>query len=421
VKRWFWIKVSVIGSGYVGTTTALCLAELGHSCVNIDVNQDVVDKINDAESPYSEPRFDELLTEHVPDNLRATTKYSDIIQTDITFLCLPTPSRDDGSIDLSVMEAGAESVGQALSRKQGTHTVIVKSTVTPGTTEHLGTIIAEESGKPLNDDRYMASNPEFLREGSAVNDFLDPDKIVLGGPEEALNHLRLLYTDLISDTELVQTDITAAETIKYVNNALLATKISFANEVGNVCKELGIDTYEVMDAVALDDRIERSFLDSGAGFGGSCFPKDVAALAAEAKDLGIEPRILNAALEVNEEQPLRAVEILESRAGDLSGSTVAVLGLAFKPGTDDIRESRSIPVIEELQERGASVVAHDPEATEKMQKIFPDIDYAESAQGALQDSDTCLIMTAWPQYRELDIDVPTVEGKRMDLAEGVCW
>lgn len=415
------INISVVGSGYVGTTTALCLAELGHRCVNIDISTDIVTSINNAKSPFSEPQFDKLLKRHIPKNMEASKSYGNVVNTDITFICLPTPSKNDGSIDTTMIEMGAVSLGEALSKKKEEHVMVVKSTVVPSTTERIGKIVADESGKTLGDDLFILSNPEFLREGSAVNDFLNPDKIVIGGHEEGIELLKQLYTDILRDTVLVETDIKTAEIIKYVNNAFLANKISFANEIGNLCKELGIDTYEVMDAVGLDDRIERRFLDSGAGFGGSCFPKDVAALATKMRKEGVKPRILDAALKVNEEQPLRIIDLLERKIGSLPGKRVAVLGLAFKPGTDDVRESRSIPTIKELLKRGAKVLAHDPEAEENMKDIFPDIGYADSAEEALNGSDACLIMTAWPQYRELDIEVPTVEGKRMDLAEGVCW
>lgn len=415
------MQVGIIGSGYVGTTTALCLAELGHDVINVDVDEEVVRTLNRGETHIHEPGLQDLLDKHVEENFQATTDYSQLLKTKVTFLCLPTPSREDGSINLSITESAAKRLGKKLREKDSRHIVVMKSTVVPGSTEEIGGIISKESDKDLDEDLFVVSNPEFLREGTAVQDFMNPDKIVLGGKEEAQELLKEVYGSLLLEAALVETDVRTAEMIKYANNALLATKISFANEIGNVCKEFDIDVYDVMDAVGLDDRIERRFLDAGAGFGGSCFPKDVRAIAAKMRGEGVEPRLLDAALEVNEEQPIRAVEILEDKVGDISSKTVAVLGLAFKSGTDDVRESRSIPAIEELLKKGASVIAHDPEAVENMEKIFPGINYAAAPSEAMEESDACLLMTAWPEYGDLDIDIPCVEGRRMNKCDGVCW
>lgn len=415
------MKVSIVGSGYVGTTTALCLSELGHDSTNIDIDEEVVSSLNQKELHLHEDGLQGLLDRHGGERFRASTDYGVVPGTDLTFLALTTPSRRDGSIDLSFMEQGAESLGKALQGKDDSHVVAVKSTVVPGSAERLGGIIADESGMDLGKELFIASNPEFLREGTAVKDFLNPDKIVIGGKVEARETLKELYSPLLDEADLVETGIRTAEMVKYVNNSLLATKISFANEIGNLCKELNVDTYEVMDAVGLDNRIERSFLDAGAGFGGSCFPKDVSAIAAKMRNEGVEPRILGAALKVNEEQPTRIVDLLEKRLGELEGKTVAVLGLAFKPGTDDVRESRSIPLIEELLKRGSSVKTHDPKAEENMKEVFPDLGYAENPEQALDGAEACVLMTDWPQYRDLEIEIPCIEGRRMGIGEGVCW
>lgn len=415
------MRMSIVGSGYVGTTLALCLADLGHDTVTVDVDEDVVNSLNGGEVHIHEKGLQGLLDDNLGRSFRATTDYEAILETDVTYLCLPTPSRNDGSIDLSVMEAAAETLGEILRGKEGRHLVAVKSTVVPCTAERLGGIVSKRSGKNLGDDLFVASNPEFLREGTAVNDFLNPDKIVLGGEERARETLKEAYAPLLDDAALVETDVRTAEMIKYANNALLATKVSFANEVGNACKELEVDTYDVMDAVGLDDRVERSFLDAGAGFGGSCLPKDVRAIAAKMREEGVEPRMLDAALEVNEEQPIRVVDLLESEVGDLEGKRVAVLGLAFKPGTDDVRESRSVPVIRELLTRGARVTAHDPEATENARKIMGGVEYVTDAEDALENAEACAVMTAWPEYEDLKIELPSVEGRRMGKGEGICW
>jgi UDPglucose 6-dehydrogenase len=312
---------------------------------------------------------------------------------------------------------------------------VVKSTVVPGTTEGAVRAILEDySGRKAGDTLGLAMNPEFLREGRAVHDFLNPDKIVVGSLDRRSDSIVSdLYRDI--DCEVTSVNIRTAEMIKYVNNAFLATKISFANEVGNICKRLGIDTYEVMDAVGRDFRINPAFLNSGAGFGGSCFPKDVRALIGSAKDLDYYPSLLESVIEVNELQPLQMVEILEDKLPDIKDKKIAVLGLAFKNDTDDIRESRSIPVIRKLLEKGADIHAYDPLATDNMKKVFPDITYASSAQEALEGAQACLLMTEWDEFRKLNTEFDSMDRKLLvdgrylldpeeleDVEyEGLCW
>jgi len=384
------MKLSVVGSGYVGTTIAACFAELGHDVTAIDIDESVVDSLNQGTAAIHEPGLDDLLAEHVGDRLRATTDYSTIPETDATFLALPTPSNDDGSIDTAIILAAAESVGQALVEKSEPHLVVTKSTVTPGTTEtQIAPTVREAAGG--NESIQFGMNPEFLREGSAVEDFLNPAKIVLGTASDgAAETLRAIFEPLVdrTDAPVIETGIREAEMIKYANNAFLATKISLINELGNICKEHEIDAYEIADAIGLDDRIGEQFLRSGVGWGGSCFPKDVAAIIAAARQQGYEPELLSAAVGVNDRQPRRMVELLAGHV-DLDGKRIAVLGLAFKPGTDDIRNSRAIPLIDALLDRGASVVAYDPVAAENMREQYPDIDYADSAAGALSEADGC--------------------------------
>ena len=427
------MKVSIVGSGYVGTTVAACLAHLGHDVVNIDVDEAIVESINAGESPIHEAGLAELIQENAGKRLRATTDYAAVLDTDVTLLCLPTPSDDDGSIDLSAMRAGARSLGETLVAKDGSHVVVVKSTVVPGTTENVvGPILTDASGKSIGDDLQLAMNPEFLREGFAVEDFLHPDKIVVGTADEQTREtFHELYAPLLEETTLVETGIREAEMIKYANNAFLAAKISLVNELGNVCKELDIDSYEVFDAVGLDGRISGRFLRSGLGWGGSCFPKDVDAVRALAREHDYEPSLLDAVIEVNERQPRRAVDLLEQHV-DLGGSRVSVLGLAFKPGTDDIRNSRSLDVIDELLTRGADVVAYDPHAMAEARRQFPEIEYSDSPQEALREADAALIATAWEEFTDLDFTEMNrrivVDGRRvqidedsLDTYEGLCW
>ena len=401
------MHVSIVGSGYVGTTVAACLADLGHDVTNVDVDEDVVAAINDGESPIHEPGLADLVADHAGETLRATTDYGAVRETDVTFLALPTPSEDDGGIDLAYMEAGGASLGEALADKDGDHLVVVKSTVVPGSTEEVVTpAIEEASGKTAGEDFHVAMNPEFLRMGTAVADFMDPQKIVFGAREAAAyDTLGEVFAPLVeaSDAAVVETGIREAEMIKYANNGFLASKVSLINDIGNVCKEFDVDAYEVADAIALDDRIGGKFLRSGLGWGGSCFPKDTNAIIAAAREAGYEPPMLEAAVEVNDLQPERLLSLLDERA-DVAGERVAVLGLSFKPGTDDVRGTRAVPVIEGLQERGAEVVAYDPVATGSFDDHYPDIeiDYAGSAAEALDGARAAVAVTAWDEFAAVD-------------------
>ncbi|WP_255168327.1 UDP-glucose 6-dehydrogenase AglM [Natrononativus amylolyticus] len=419
------MNVSIIGSGYVGTTIAACLAELGHDVVNVEINEEVVDAINAGEAPIHEPGLAERIAEHAGTTLRATTDYGAVRDTELTFLCLPTPQADDGSLDLAIMEAAAESLGDALAEKNDDHLVVVKSTVLPGTTEDVvGPIVADRSGKRVGEDLHLAMNPEFLRMSTAVRDFLEPDKIVVGATGEgAFAALRELYGPILEreETHLVETGVREAELIKYANNAFLAAKVSLVNELGNISKEYGADAYEVLEAVGLDDRISDRFLRSGLGWGGSCFPKDVNALRAGAREQGYEPTLLDAVVEVNDKQPVRLVDAIQSHV-DLAGARIAVLGLSFKPNTDDTRKSRALDVVAELEARGATVVAYDPVAIDNVRETYPEIEYAESAEAALEGADGAVVATDWPEFDDLSFDGMArrilVDGRRIDVDEG---
>ncbi|GFO96286.1 UDP-glucose dehydrogenase [groundwater metagenome] len=321
-----------------------------------------------------------------------------------------TPSDSFGNIDLGIVKAASASIGDSLRKKKGYHVVGVKSTVVPETTEKIVLpIIEKHSGKSLG-DFGIAMNPEFLREGKAVHDFMHPDKIVVGSLDKKSGDIvASLYSGL--KCEVTRTNPRTAEMIKYANNAFLATKISFANEVGNICKLLGIDTYEVMKAVGKDFRIGTHFLNAGAGFGGSCFPKDVKALIGKASEIGYEPMLLKSVMEVNEKQPVRMVELLKNKLSSLKGKKIAVMGLAFKNDTDDIRESRSIPVIRELLDNGAIVSAYDPMANDNMRKLFNNVQYRAKATDALRGAEACLIMTEWGEFKSFDKEFDVMKNK----------
>ncbi|MDD4749534.1 MAG: UDP-glucose/GDP-mannose dehydrogenase family protein [Methanosarcinaceae archaeon] len=428
------MKVSVIGSGYVGLVTASCFADIGHEIVCVDIDEKKVELINAGVPPIYEEGLAELLHKYAGSKLKATTNYEEaVLNSDLSFICVGTPSDEAGNINLAIVKAAARSIGQVLAKKEGYHVVVVKSTVVPETTEKIVLPILEDaSGKKIGKDFGLAMNPEFLREGKAIRDFMEPDKIVIGASDAKAGALvSELYKPLGCEITFTKNPKTA-EMIKYVNNSFLASKISFANEIGNICKKLGIDTYEVMQAVGKDSRISPNFLNSGAGFGGSCFPKDVKALIGKAKEIGYNPSLLEAVISINETQPLLMVALLQQKIGALKAKKIAVLGLAFKNETDDIRDSRSIPVLAELLRLGANVSAYDPLATENMKQIFPSINYKKSAKEALKGAEACLVMTEWAEFKALDSKFEAmkqkiiIDGRRIIQAmnidyEGLCW
>ena len=423
------MKISVVGGGYVGLVTAACFAELGHDVSIIDHGPAKVKSINAKKPPIYEEGLEELLKRHVGTRLRASTSYDFIPLSDLTFICVGTPPNPDGSADLSKVEAASRSIGSVLKKSGNYHVVVVKSTVPPGTTQKIVIPAVLHEAEKSEDEMGFAMNPEFLREGHAVEDFIHPDRIVIGS-RNLRDAARVANAYQGLSAPFLRTGLTAAEMIKYTSNSFLATKISFSNEIGNICKKLGIDVYEVMKGVGMDRRIGPSFLDAGAGFGGSCFPKDVHALIKLAETIGEDPILLRSVIDVNEKQPGRIVQLLRARIGELKGKRIAILGLAFKDNTDDVRESRSIPVIEELLESGVVITAYDPIANPSMHKIFPTITYCSTAADALRGAEGCLVMTEWPEFEDLkeEFDLMAnkviIEGRRIlsiKGGEGICW
>jgi UDPglucose 6-dehydrogenase len=423
------MQVTIIGGGYVGLVTGACLASAGHHVEIIDVDEQKVRAIKQAEPLIYEEGLEKILKESAGTGLTATTDYARAGNSDLILICVGTPQREDGSADLHYIRDAAEEIGRSIRDSSRYVVIAVKSTVPPGTCENIvKPAVTKISGR--NPDTIgFAMNPEFLREGRAVSDFLNPDRIVIGADSErAYELLEQVYRDFSAPK--IRTSLTAAEMIKYTSNAFLATKISFSNEIGNLCKKLNLDVYEVMKAVGLDSRIGPQFLNAGAGFGGSCFPKDVQALVHLATDSEVDPVLLKSVLAVNEAQPAKMIDLLIRRSGSLNGKKIAVLGLAFKDNTDDIRESRSIPVIRMLLDAGASITAYDPMANGHMAKIFPDITYCSSSAAALTDADGALIMTEWPEFRNISEELSkmkqqiVIDGRHLVSGpgvEGICW
>jgi UDPglucose 6-dehydrogenase len=421
------MRLSIVGTGYVGLVTGACFAKLGHTVICVDIDPEKVQKINNSIPPIYEQGLDNLLSTY-KENLTATTDYQTALKTtDVTFLCVGTPSMKNGSIDISYLKEATKQIATTLKNKQSWHLVVVKSTVLPGTTQQIVLPLLEKhSGKKVGTGIGLAMNPEFLKEGVAIQDFLQPDRIIIGFyDEKSRTTLRELYKNFACP--IVETSFSAAEMIKYASNAFLATKISFINEIGNLCKKLNIDTYEVATGMGLDSRIGRPFLDSGIGWGGSCFPKDVDALITWAKEIKEPTRIIESTKQINADQPLRLIKILQKHLPKLKGKTIGILGLAFKPDTDDIRDSRAIPIVKGLLRNGAQIKAYDPQAMDNFKTLFPTIEYCESATDVLS-SDAILITTKWKEFTTLDFQGKIViDGRRLNQAknakiyEGVCW
>jgi UDPglucose 6-dehydrogenase len=421
------MEISVVGGGYVGIITGACFAELGHTVHIIEVDRKKAELINSAVPPIFEHGLESLLLEHAGIRLTATTGYEPVSRSDLSFICVGTPAKPDGSPDLSMVEAASRSIGESLSGTDQDHTVVVKSTVPPGTTQ--GFVIPTVNEASGREDIGFAVNPEFLSEGRAISDFMEPGRIVIGSRENGhAVPVTRAYQPL--QAPFYRTGLAAAEMIKYASGALLATRTSFANELGNVCKQLGVDVFEVMKGVGMDNRLSNYILNAGAGFGGPCTPKDLTALIHLAEGAGEDPVLLRSVAMVNRVQPLRMISLLEERLGSLKGKTVTVLGLAFRENTDDIRDSRAIPVIMELIRRQANIRAYDPMAMCAMKRVFPSITYCGTAAEALAGTDGCLVMTEWPEFGDLDTEFGVmrsrviIEGRRIltcEGVEGICW
>jgi len=396
------MHISVIGTGYVGLVTGACFAEFGVDVTCADVDEAKINRLQGGVVPIYEPGLEHLVSKNVQaGRLRFTTDVRDAVQQALViFLAVGTPPLPDGSPDLSFVESAAGSIADHMN---GYKVVVTKSTVPIGTGEHLRKLISERQKTKINFG--IVSNPEFLREGAAINDFMRPDRVVIGSrDEEAIAIMRDLYRPLyLIEAPFVITSLEAAELTKYAANAFLATKISFINEIANLCERIGCDVHDVARAIGMDKRIGTKFLHPGPGFGGSCFPKDTRALSSVARKFDSESLIVDAVIEVNHRQRQEMLKKISKLVGSLEGKTVAVLGLAFKPETDDMREAPSIDIIRNLVEQGAKVQAYDPVAKDEAMKVLPNIMYADDEYAAVADADALVFVTEWNQFRALDM------------------
>jgi nucleotide sugar dehydrogenase len=387
-------KISIAGAGYVGLVTGICMA---------------VDDFKVTVSNFKSPEIGKQIAHGVAkETLTVVDDLREAIQnTDITLICEGTPMQPDKSIDLQYIERTAKQIGEALKTKSGYHVVVVKSTVVPGTTRNLvGKLIEQISGKKRGDDFGLCMSPEFLREGSAIEDTVKTDRVIIGEYDKRSGKtLEQMYQDFYpKTTPILHMGLESAEMVKYASNAFLATKISYANELANICEVTSsVDIVEVVEGMGLDFRINKHFLGAGVGFGGSCFPKDVNAIRAFAKQQTIEPVLLDAVLTRNELQAVRVVDLLEELMGSVSGKRIALLGLAFKPGTDDMREAASIRIIDELRNRHVkNIVATDPVAIPAAKEVLKEqIESADTATKCIKDADGCILVTEWEEYKNL--------------------
>ena len=410
--------ISVIGLGIVGLTTAVGFALKGHEVIGIDIDPDKVRNINEGICPIYEEGLSEALKKV---KITATTDHARALSSDISFLCGGTPPKADGSIDLFFLEEPAKQLAEVLKTKETYHLIVVRSTVIPGLAEKVISPIFNNSN-----EIGICVNPEFLQEGTAIENFMAPDRIVVGANDSrAGDMLEKLYSSF--ESPLLRTDLKTAEMIKQASNAFLSTRISFINEIGNICREMGIDVYQVAKGMGYDRRIGSEYLRAGIGFGGFCLPKDLSALIEAAKELGYTPRILEEVLRLNNEQPQRMIKLLKKHIPSLKGKSIGILGLAFKPGTDDVRKSKAIEIVEALLKEGAQVRTYDPEAMTNFKRLFSGQLKYSNPEDVLA-SDATLILTEWDEFNDLDYREKVVIDGRMvpkareaKIYEGIGW
>ncbi|CAA9400850.1 MAG: UDP-glucose 6-dehydrogenase [uncultured Pyrinomonadaceae bacterium] len=396
------MHIAVIGTGYVGLVTGACFAEFGVEVTCVDVDENKIERLNQGIIPIYEPGLDQIVEKNSKaGRLHFTTDIKSAVeQALVIFLAVGTPPKPDGSPDMSFYESAAKSIAQYMN---GYKVLVTKSTVPVTTGKWLREFVRENQTTKTNFG--VASNPEFLREGAAITDFMRPDRVVIGSNEEdAIAIMKDLYRPLfLIETPIVITSLEAAELIKYAANAFLATKITFINEIANLCDAIGCDVHDVARGIGMDNRIGRKFLHPGPGYGGSCFPKDTRALTTVADQFGVETLIVDSVIEANERQRKAMIPKIQKLVGDLKGKQIGVLGLSFKPETDDMRESPATDIIKDLQKLGAKIKAFDPVAMEEAKHCLPDIEYAADEYDAIEGADVLVFLTEWNQFRALDM------------------
>jgi len=401
------MNVCVIGTGYVGLVTGACFAEFGCQVICADVDAAKIARLQQGVMPIYEPGLEDLVLRNVQQGrLSFTTDTAEAVRASlVVFIAVPTPPREDGATDLSAVESVAREIGRAM---DGYKVIVNKSTVPVGSAAKVRRWIEEDMPRDSRHHRFsVASNPEFLREGAAISDFMRPDRVVIGADDdEATAILKSLYRPLyLIETPIVLTSVVTAELTKYAANAFLATKVSFINEFANLCEAVGADVHDIARSIGLDQRIGRKFLHPGPGFGGSCFPKDTRSVAHFARANESPLRIIEAVVAVNDAQQRRMVDkVMSLLDGDPAGREVGVLGLSFKPETDDIRDAPALSIIRGLLERGVRVRAYDPQAMENARKVLPEVMLCENAYAVCEGADALVIMTEWNQFRMLDLE-----------------
>lgn len=402
-------KISIIGTGYVGLVGGVCLADFGNTIINVDINEEKIERLKRGEVPIYEQGLQDMLDKNMEEGrISFTTDIASAVEeSEVIFISVGTPPAEDGSADLTAVLEVAKAIGQNMN---GYKVVVDKSTVPVGTGRKVAATIQEQlDERGANFDFDVVSNPEFLREGKAVYDFTHPDRIVIGTEsEQAREILSEVYRALyLNDVPFVYTNLETAETIKYASNAFLATKISFINEMSVLCEEVGANVQEIARAMGMDGRISDKFLHSGPGYGGSCFPKDTRAIVRIASEHGVDLKVIQAGIEANEYQKRHMVEKIKARLGELEGKSIGVLGLSFKPETDDMRESPALTILPELIEAGAKIRAYDPQAMEestwRLKDYEHDIIYCANEYDTMKGSDALVLITEWNQFRRLDL------------------
>lgn len=408
-------KICVVGVGYVGLVTGTCFADLGNQVTCLDIAEDKIAKLNRGEMPIYEPGLKELVSRNVAaKRLTFTTNYAAAVaDADFIFIAVNTPPSPDGEADLQYVRMAAESIAQVLKH----YAIIVnKSTVPVGTGDAVAEIL-QSHGKTPGVDFDIVSNPEFLAEGTAINDFLQPDRVVLGGTNrDAVDKVAQLYLPL--RCTIMTTDLRTAEMIKYASNAFLATRISFINEIATICEKVGADVKEVAAGMGMDRRIGRAFLNAGVGYGGSCFPKDVKALTWMAEINGCHPQLLRSVMEINRDMRRQVLVQMRELLGTVRGKTIAIWGLAFKPNTDDVREAPSLDIIHLLQTEGAKIRAYDPVATEPARHALKDVTFCDSAYAAAEGADALVLVTEWNEFKQMDMERVAQSMKQKNFIDG---